>query len=162
MGRDHSIECPDCGVSYGGMNAESEEHECAAERECNALPTWLDFRGAWIHFECPRIDVCGDHCHVCNGMGTVPFSLRTLLANLAIAGALCASYDLGYFEQGSPRPRWWPGCGHPPITRDARARDDHFFEGDECDCTLCGEGYRHYLHKPDHDRDEEAEHRGAP
>lgn len=29
MGRDHSIECPKCGESYGGMSANDESHECA-------------------------------------------------------------------------------------------------------------------------------------
>lgn len=30
--RDYSIDCPTCGESYGGMNAESKEHECDPAR----------------------------------------------------------------------------------------------------------------------------------
>lgn len=35
----------------------------------------------------------------------------TLASNLAVAGALCKAFGLGYEIGGNATIEWWPGCG---------------------------------------------------
>lgn len=83
-----------------------------------------------LFVDCPRLDQCGDHCHECDGAGEIAIDLSdlaTLAHNLAIAAALCASFEMGR-DAGPDRHQawktaWWrPGCGKPwswpHVTRD--------------------------------------------
>ena len=80
------------------------------------------------------------------------FALSIFASNLATAGALCRSYQLGHdactCDVGPRGHEWHPGMGCTPesIAHRRWRTDEHRFAGDECDCTECGEGRCHYLH----------------
>lgn len=69
--------------------------------------------------------VCSAYCNVC-GLNRRLATLRTLAANLVMAGGLCASFDLGdehaenrrdYFDNLNDEVEFWvPGCGRPSPT----------------------------------------------
>lgn len=89
--RDHSIECDVCGESYGGMNAESEEHECdpvSAEMLRLANESIASWTPEFAH------DMCTDGGETCDDdrcwwhVGRP--ALERLAANLAVAAQLCA------------------------------------------------------------------------
>ena len=101
-GRDHSIECEKCGVWYGGID------DTPCDCEILAATAWTP---EFIHAMC-NPDGCPDvRCLQCSG---APARLERLATNLAMVGALCLSFDLGYFEQNSTTPGWWPNTEGRP------------------------------------------------
>jgi hypothetical protein len=88
----------------------------------------IDFDSAMIWFDCARCGGTGeervghgrDLCEGCDGVQEHAVYIGTLLANLAVAGALCEAFEHGlkagaYYAVGNykdPAP-WWPNTsGH--------------------------------------------------
>lgn len=94
--RDHSIECETCGYMRGGLND--------------------------LRCDCEPCDICGEIWTVdmpcmCGRTSVAAIHLYTLAHNLAVAGGLCRSFELGksdaeeYWGITCGEQRWSPGCG---------------------------------------------------
>lgn len=104
MGRDHSIECRDCGNYYGGLN--EIPHDCTgpqrmfACRFCNGrVKSWCNKPGATAHDNCVWL---------------IAECLDRLASNLAQAGALCRAHRNARLRWPLADRRdvaWNPGCG---------------------------------------------------
>lgn len=127
MSRDHSVMCETCGESYGGMNADTEEHACSDMVNVEESPgVYVHRKRQWGECFCHAYD---DSECACGGLWEQRETLRqrdevrqrlsTLAANLAATAGLCAAFAQGeYFERDHwngrwPERSWRPGCGHP-------------------------------------------------